>query len=110
MTSEAALGIAALVMTMVFLTQAVFVSMEYVKLLGLAHRASEIASASGNPISRAREAEVLVHQQDSSLGVIVSPLNNEVAVKLFKSVRTLLPWQPELQVTSNSVYIDEVVE
>lgn len=109
-TSEAALGIAALVMTMVFLTQAVFVSIEYVKLLGLAHHASEIASASGNPISRANEAEVFVRQQDQSLGVIVIPLNNEVAVRIFKIVKTMLPWQPELQATSSSVYVDEVAQ
>lgn len=110
MTSEAAVGIAALMLTMVFLTQAIFTAMQYVKMVGLAHRASEIASASGNPLSRATEAEIFVRQQDPSLGVAVSPLSSEVTVRLSKNVKTLLPWQPQLQVTSASVYVDEVVE
>ena len=79
-------------------------------MVGLAHRASEIASASGNPLSRATEAEIFVRQQDPSLGVAVSPLSSEVTVRLSKNVKTLLPWQPQLQVTSASVYVDEVVE
>ena len=97
-TSEAAIGIAAMVFVAAILIQSMLAGVQYVRLLGLAHEAAHIASSSGDPNLRIAQAEEFLRNQYHALKIRIDSQLNEVTVSLAMQMPSVMNWHPELHV------------
>ena len=107
-TSEAAIGIAAMVFVAAILIQSMLVGVQYIRLLGIVHVAAHIASASGDPQFRIAQAEqfLLRHQEQGDARITSG--ENSVTVSFAMQLPAVLSWKPVMQVSETANYLDEI--